>query len=86
MSLGTTTWKKRNEDKLLKLLHAAKEFNFYKPDIIHIGPGGGVNFMMDLLPAGQKENWSATDKADYEVQDNSTQIDWYVEWKFQLLL
>ena len=63
MSLGTTTWKKRNEDKLLKLLHAAKEFNFYKPDIIHIGPGGGVNFMMDLLPAGQKENWSATDKA-----------------------
>lgn len=63
MSLGTTTWKKRNEDKLLTLLRAAKELNFYKPDIIHIGPGGAVNFMTDLLPEGQKENWTSTEKA-----------------------
>ncbi|HAP00980.1 MAG TPA: hypothetical protein DCQ93_03545 [Bacteroidetes bacterium] len=62
MPLGTTTWRKRNEDKLLRLLSVAKQYNITNPSIIHIGPGGAVGFMLKLLPPGQKSNWSITQK------------------------
>lgn len=61
MSLGTTTWRKRNEDKLSRLLLAAQQLNIFKPNIIHIGPGGGLGFLMSHLPSGKKSNWSQTE-------------------------
>lgn len=58
MSLGTTTWRKRNEDKLLRLLDVAKQNNITNPSIIHIGPGGAIAFMLKMLPQGKKNSWS----------------------------
>jgi|GEM_PF-2803100 hypothetical protein len=62
MVLGTTTWRYRNNEQLILTRNIAKERGIYNPTIIEYGPGGAINFLMKLLPAGNKPDWSNTDK------------------------
>ncbi len=62
MVLGTTTWRQRNTDQLIRTRDAAKDMGLYNSTIIDYGPGGAVNFLMDWLPEGDGEDWNLLDK------------------------
>ena len=52
--LKTTTWRKRYFNKLLEAKEEAKNLGIINPHIIDIGPGGAVEFLLNLLPEGQQ--------------------------------
>src|SRR3989338_8420365 len=62
MTLGTTTWRKRNKEQLAEVRDFAKANGIYNPTIIEYGPGGAVSCLMDFLPEGNKKDWAFADK------------------------
>ena len=56
--LGTTTWRNRNYHRLDRTKKNAFDLGLYHPVIIDFGPGGVVNFLLDYLPKGDKDNWT----------------------------
>ena len=62
MVLGTTTWRKRNRNRLERTEEVAKYLGLHNPIIIDYGPGGAVDFLIDWLPEGGEEDWSTWDK------------------------
>ncbi|MBN2053065.1 hypothetical protein JW756_06175 [Candidatus Woesearchaeota archaeon] len=51
MKLATTTFEKRNHDKLLRAKEAAEKQSIKAPTIIDVGPGGLVSFLFSHIPA-----------------------------------
>jgi SAM-dependent methyltransferase len=62
MSLGTTTWRQRNQDRLTLARHCALEIGMTRPVLLDYGPGAAVNFLLDCLPFGDKNSWTLYDK------------------------
>ncbi len=56
--LGTTTWRKRNYDRLQRLKEEAVRIGICNPSIIDVGPGGIVNFLSKYLPSGRNADWN----------------------------
>ena len=62
MTLGTTTWKRRNRDRLKRTRDVAIDLGLNNPVIIDYGPGGAVDFLIDWLPKKNKPDWNIWNK------------------------
>ncbi len=62
MNLATTTFEKRNLDKLKRVKQEAMKLGMYNPVITEIGPGGLINFLFKYFLSGHKKEWNAYEK------------------------
>ena len=60
--LRTTTWKRRNYERLERVREEAVKVGLSYPIIIDVGPGGLTRFLLDYFPSGKREYWTPMQK------------------------